>query len=104
MNGWHVVAGAILLCSCNRAQSLPAQTESCIAAQLGSFKVITAGIRQSAANHCDGYIDRWAMESTRRAYGPAFNLKNRQVFTEYRERKTAIINSLMPLPGDPARL
>lgn len=95
---------AFLLQACAKEHDYTAAARECVSQETGGRKISTAPERDVVARRCNAAIKHWAIESTRRAYGVAFDANDVEVREEYRDRKLAILSVLMPIEGDPGRM
>ncbi len=77
---------------------------NCVTTKLNGRAVNNATSRDVVAQSCETAIHLWALSSTQRAYGHAFDMRNAKVREEYNARKQAILWVLMPLDGDPKHM
>jgi hypothetical protein len=92
---------AFVLQSCAKGEDPTAAAKQCVTEQVAGQKISTVSERNTIAQRCDAAIRQWAFISIQRAYGRDFNVHNAKVQEEYRARKLAILQVLMPVDGDP---
>ncbi|MBB5716452.1 hypothetical protein [Sphingomonas aerophila] len=94
------LASTLIAQSCTREQNVVRNAEQCVRLQVHGTGRLSEVVRKQVAQRCNRAIQAWAFTSTRHAYGDAFDPRKPIVAEEYRERKAAIIQILMPLEDD----
>jgi hypothetical protein len=99
-----VLAPTLSAQGCTRQHNVVEDAEHCVRLQVHGIERLSEAMRDHVAQRCNRVIQAWALSSTRRAYGHAFDLRKPIVAEEYRARKAAVVQLLMPLKSDPPHM